>query len=1721
IIADVFENFGSSTVESVDEVDYYLFTVSKSYIGRVSGEDVGTYEYTVNTAMFDLGENFTVSVQTTQVFTIVQRTVVLNVGSQSTVLLSDTTPVYSEIIPSYMLSNVDMHLAAEIEVMLSGKLSIDPTKLQTTTVPEGYTAWEWHTILLAGDAGNDNICFELGDDTVYIIYFADAILIKLKSGVTFSAMFGTLWTESLVTFSTDKFELTSKQEIPAYDSISWTVSLRGVDANTYPSVGSYAVIISDIKLIKDGAEIEDCFVIADNFNFTFTAAPVVVRPTASVNGSFISTKTYGEPESVFGIGFEIVTVGGRPVEDYLAAGYTYEQIYNQISGEFVRGWFASTGDFREFGTRNSAATDANGFVIGTDGDYYAFYEGSAFTSSDRNFSVVTELDDTVRFHILPKEITLDAANFVGVSKSYDGSTNVNYNRVTAYSIADQLAFTSDDLKLAFEAQYNEIGSIEKETPVRIIFTNLRLEGRSVGNYVLTLIVNTSSTSHLYVGDEPAWNAEVSDAVRVEIECIYNNLENPAENEQIFIYMGTIALYKSDFTVTKAYDNSRVLGDGSISIAERSDDQNRGTSTLYQVWKRGEMQILEGSGAYNGTSVSNNYVINTLLLFFPIQGATGLRVVNGDAYLDPDGEYNDPDVKVTATDKGIRVELTNIRASITKRELNVDSFVMIAAVDRAYNSEAGVSTTYEFSSTALAPGDTPESVGLTLRARIDDTNFDQGTHRIAFMPVGTTSDDTILRSANYSINIDALNSEYYADKAKTVNISRAKLIPNGVFQNKEYDGTTDVEFTHGSGENDLTTLQYAEQLMHELVTFTVSGEVTYNLSANGKLNENVTANGWHNVLVSGLKIEEAAGNNYLRNYEIYGSRYVGESYRTVGAVTSGTTINDYEILDAMQLTKRKIQILVNNINIKEKVYDGTRDAVITVSLEGSHIVEGHDKFLEIQASGTFAKSIVNTNVAVTIGNIRLVAKEGGEEYLNNYLLEEYTERRAADIVPRPVSVTASLGTKTYDGLAKIPNNLISIDVSGLFENEAAGYAAQASGGAYFMDKNVLLDENGNVSGEKLGAVFNPELKNNRGKSNYAPAYATTVKDGDDYIAYVLDGVLHYKEQYDGDSKEVVYYYALPTVDKYILLSDSTLAEEAFKAGAIVGCYTFNKQEVYAVKSTYKGNVSGNLSAPVTYITGKGMIKQKNIYVSPNGIEIINNSVLTKMYDRTDKFYGTEGVDYQYNNEKGIVGLVKGDDVTLSGIQGKFDSADTTANYVIFTASGIGGTDKDNYIVDMSATSARRAGSITKRTIKSTLEDGTMVYGDVVGDIVGNITYKILGNQLINVNGEFVNKEYDLELWNGGLFMQLDKFAEMMGLTVADYKDIINVRYLKDGEDNFYEISSSDANWDKAYLMLSSINSLPTAKAVFNLSKPAAGTIANSYTLVGGNAINYNFQPVYMYTNSSSKMEVVRKNLFIATNGEEYTLVYGENAPSVNLLYLDINGNYGIASSETLNSVFGEYSPIVKFGVFNVNTNEFTTQISKYPTITLGEGEMYVVYVDGLKDKDGNQLTDEEIERVIPNYTINFGKAFAVVKDKVVMTYAGFEFTATASELFVRLPEVTDVELGEANGNEYHVTYNGTNLAGSALVGDIRAYDEIGILGENGISNAAVNAGVYEGHVMIVRSVAIDENDPNGYFVTWVSPVSVTFVVDKASPNLTVEGRSKYFDNEKYEYTVSGG
>ncbi|MDE6060998.1 MAG: hypothetical protein K2G31_05980, partial [Clostridia bacterium] len=1119
--------------------------------------------------------------------------------------------------------------------------------------------------------------------------------------------------------------------------------------------------------------------------------------------------------------------------------------------------------------------------------------------------------------------------------------------------------------------------IERETPVRIIFTNLRLEGRSIGNYKLTVIVNTSATCYMYENDNLSFSAEVSDAVRVEIECIRNNLENPAENEYIYIYMGTIALYKSDFTVTKAYDNSKALGDGSISVAERADEENRGTSTLYQVWKRGEMQILDGSGSYSGTSVSNNYVISTLILFFPIQGATGLRIVNGDESLDPDGQYNDRDVRVVATDRGIRVELTNIRASITKRELSVDSFVMIAAVDRAYNSEAGVSTTYEFSSTALAPGDTARSVGLTLRARIDDTNFDQGTHRIAFMPVGTTSDDTVLESGNYSINIEALNTEYYADKAKTVNISRAKLIPNGAFKDREYDGTTDVEFTHGESENDLTTVQYADKLLHELMTFTISGTVTYKLSANGKLNENVTESGLHNVLVSGMTISETSGNNYLRNYEIYGSRYVGESYRTVGAVTNGAAISDYEILDAMHLTKREIQILVNNINIKEKVYDGTRDAEITVSLEGSNIVEGHDKHLEIKASGSFAKSIVNTNVAVTIGNVRLVARdEKGLEYINNYLLKEYTERRAADIVPRPVAVTASLGEKTYDGSAKVSNNLISIGISGLFENEAAGYAAQASGGAYFVDKNVLLDENGNVSGDKPGAVFNPELKNNRGKSNYTPAYATTTKDGNDYIAFVLDGVLHYKEEYKGDSKEVIYYYTLPTVDKYILPSDTEKVKDALDADAIVACYNYNGQEVYAVKSTYEGNVSGNLDAPMTYISGKGKIKQKNIYVSSSGIEKIEGSTaFTKMFDRTDKFYGTDGVDFRYDPNKGIVGLVKGDEVTLLDIKGKFDSADTTANYVIFTASGISGADKDNYCVDMDATAARQLGSITKRTIKSTLQDGTMVYGDVIGDIVGNIKYTILGNELINVNGEIVNKEYDLDLWNGGLYMQIDKYAEMMGLTVITYKDIITERYLKDDKGNFYAISSSDKKWDSAYLMLSSIRSLPTAKAVFNLSKPAAGTVANSYTLVGGNAINYNFQPVYTAGNTS-KMEVVRKDLFIAADGATYTMIYGENEPNVNLLYLDINKNYGIASSETLNSVFGAYSPIVKFGIFNVVTKEFTRISTKYPTITLGDDEMYVVYIDGLKDKYGDKVADEDIEKIIPNYTLNFGAAFDV-------------------------------------------------------------------------------------------------------------------------------------------------
>ncbi|MDE7372470.1 MAG: hypothetical protein K2N18_00235, partial [Clostridia bacterium] len=871
------------------------------------------------------------------------------------------------------------------------------------------------------------------------------------------------------------------------------------------------------------------------------------------------------------------------------------------------------------------------------------------------------------------------------------------------------------------------------------------------------------------------------------------------------------------------------------------------------------------------------------------------------------------------------------------------------------------------------------------------------------------------------------------------------------------------------------------------------------------------------------------------------------------------------------TARKI--LSNNLVIKDKVYDMTDTADVKITLDVNSGIalkdeqDALDENISITATGKFAKSNVDTNIPVTISNVVLTAKAGYEKLLNNYELPAFSERRNASILPRPIGFTVDLGEKTYNGDAKINNNNVSFRFEtkeglSMLGSDAGNYVVDiAAGSTFFIDKNVAI-ENGQIVG-KEGTVFNPKLMSRlaRNTVNYVLTIATPDKNGEDYIAYVdIDGNLHYGEPVteENEGRVICYYYPLPTVDRYItiaydengVLTNEQAITDAFAADAIAGRYVIKGiGEVYAIDSTYEGDYTDYLENAMTYVKGYGTINQKVVSVSTTAINVLNKSAFEKMYDGTKTFFGVEGVDYEYTNG-GVIGVEKGDHVTVTGVVPEFDTEFTKASYVVFTPSGIGATEDHpdsldylNYRIDGKIGSAMIKGKITKRPIDAILNDGTMVYGVKVNTIVGDIQYKAHGNPFDGekATDDEKNGLYLLTEWDKQLYLSVPKFKAMMG--ADDLKDeLVNKVYVinMDGEilNGFDKLEGGEIDEeqiDKYYIQLSGITTLPTAKATFGMSSPQAGAKSIDYKLTLVTVDNYAFNPVYSNeTKGSSELTVVKRDLFIATSGDlvtakNYNKNYTGDDPTVERYYLDSDGNRGFAPSENDTSVFGANAPEVRWGVLNTVSGEWTeleidgsyAKGLKYALISddLGKDEVYAARLFVPQNANG-------YKEIASNYNVILPSGFVADGDNLYATYSYidekgneklYDFRTLASTLTIQRPDIGSITLHASDNDVFNYTYDGKNHVRDIVIGH-KDTDEIKLDNGDGNSIEAIDAGDYTGHVIVRREIKIDDGDTNGYYAEWISNEQITIRIAKASSKLEVVSTSRYFDGTSYAYEV---
>ena len=1719
IVADVFSAYNPVTDTTAD--GYALFYAGGS-ISRESAEGVGQYDFASDASLFDIDSNYSIIVQTTKYkFTIEKRIVKLDVSGQSSVFPFGTTveSEISKIAPAYKIAAKDMVVASQIEALFANGAQLSLGAQIAALTDENYSAAYKYAILLGGNLDDGNVVIELdASGAEYIVYVTkqNAIVVKVKDGVNFEFVYGFVWGENTLVFDSEKFEL---QGTPSgeYTSVKWSVDVAN---GTILDAGKRILSISGAKLYNGETALEDA-VFVEPVTVTINPATIVVKPTAQN-----LSKVYGEEDGVYGIGFDVASVGGQAIaKDGSYANVAYNDILAQINGVFVRAIFDKNGNRLSFASRYDGATDASGTAYGTDGRYYGFAVGTPFSTQNSNFKVEAAVDSTQKLAIEQKSIDLSTKYFVGIGKAYDGKTDVFYNGTNLYDLSSYLVLATDDVTLVANANYDS-----PEKGIRsIVFDAFSLSGAQALNYRIANFVNDGNSTQVN-GSAAKDTVAIDDSTFVTI--IY--IDNIDGKGNIIISAGIIALLKSDVTISKQYDNTKDLGVSSVSFAS-----GEGTKSLITADK---FLITEESDSFTGTEVNSNYVVN-VALFFVIDKPEEFDIKrdgiyeNSDIVIDENAVYNNR--------KGIKIVLKNMPASIKQRVLGTSSFQTLDAVDRDYNKKTDVDMTYTFAQGALAEGDTAQTIGLKLAGKAANANA--GTHSVR------VSGYSVL-DKNYYVDVDALNTAY-TDIG--VVISKARLVPNVKFADKTYDGTSNVVVDNVNGT--FTSVQYATNLEEELKKFSYdASKVSFMLSLNGAEDENVGANGKHNVLVSGLEVRfDGTDTDILKNYVLEGARYskVDDKYNKINSLQVGA-IDDFELIDAVNMSKKQIQLIVNDFDIKDKIYDGTTSASITINITDGRIVAGHSDLLEVVASGNFARKQTGKNIAIDVSVATLQIKNSlsQEQYdlaleaIDNYELVQYKGTITGNIKARPVLVSADLGTREYNGDEAVVKSNISYTFKNMIDADKKFYAIQTKNGSYFIDKNVAIDKDGNVIA-KDGTAYGLLLQNIKEKyDNYTLVYSNNSEiAGKKALAFVMaDGTIVYEKPAEAEIAE--YWYALETTDKYILKNDTASVEEAQNANAIVGFYKVDGVDAYLIASDYAGETSKLVDA-INYLPAQGKITQRTASIRASGIErATDTDAFEKTYDGTDIFFGQVGVDFNFSTSA-VSNVIIGDDVTIANVSAKFDSAYATAKYVVFTASGIAGADAYNYTIAGEKTSVevKLSGRIKARSINAYLADDEAEYGVSTGKFTGKVTYKLVGNDGVEyaLDNQFAN--------DTAFYISMSDFLAATGLDASNATllagvsyDLADGKYVKaaEGAIGGYVRMGEGAN-DK-------ISTLPQAYVSFAATTPEAGTTSTSYVLKGGRAKNYDFKPVYTDKGSvseangtTSKVSVVKKNLYVLTVSNAYSANYGEVMSvdgkllfNVGLRYLDKNGNDGIIGGQSVNTLFANdrtnFFPTVRLGVYNENTGVTTpaTQLAKISD-KLESYEHYVLYVVSDYDYDA-------VDTIVRNYNVVLAGIDTIsARDndgqvRTIFDIAGANAKFDTATLDIVLPKLTGVSVGSDTQNEFSYSYaidktgNGINRLHEVVQGELET-DEVIFVDDEGNELYPINVGTYSGIVKVRRYinangkfVARKDVDANGYYIEWNSgSVKKSIVIDKADVGLRAQNVSEYYNGAKHEYATAGG
>lgn len=1085
----------------------------------------------------------------------------------------------------------------------------------------------------------------------------------------------------------------------------------------------------------------------------------------------------------------------------------------------------------------------------------------------------------------------------------------------------------------------------------------------------------------------------------------------------------ITITKNDFSVNKVYDGTSSMTIDDIDIALSSP-----LCGLNVVFSKGSFGTKDA-----GVDIS----VGSITLI--VKGVVGIKT-------------QDTDISITDDGKDSTITINNVFATIQPRTIDLDEVILQIPSERNYNGTNEVAIGYMLSGNVLQTGDSIETLGAKFPATVpskdvqgdkespeaQDITFGEPTLATGNYAFGFTADDinaayadvtlTII-PADISLDIIAAGKTYFGSAGL---VYGADITVNGIKVNSEP--------IVGWGDTDNVTVNGQDSATYTLWNQSTDKEDFYvQLGADGNVR-------LHDLKVTGLDIE-ITGNPVNYNLTINDN-------------------NEYVFGEIFPLNPVKVSITLNDLSVKDKVYDGTIDAELNdVDLGNYGVTFNQDKdYLSLGYKAQFNTNNPNVQngVDVKISSVKLVSENAG--LLASYYIDiaslTGTLKAAGNIVAAPLAVDFDI-SKTYDGNV-FENVSVKYTLSGYAQTaDQSGYSVNFVTGA-FDDPNVAKDINGDLT-TVSGKVFGFELVRSPGVNNYRLVFASTTDNLQGYIKVAETGSL----PATNDQGRPLYYYefnaaterVVMTADGWDALSDEEKKTEEGKAVNIVAAYVEGDVKYYVLDGTPTGGMTSTKSLNESGADGiiEPALISYTVNVNPATAE---RDPFKKVFDDSNATIkaDAEGGNGWYYGGRGAEG--NDFEFVLGGEYG-FEIKDFS---VYYESSAVG--NGVNVVFRIDSFEIIGGGSIEIGESNNFTLLGGEGYKKAVGTITAKSVDVAFGNVKEDGKVHFTygdTHEYTYTYTTGGKEIKLAKDADGKTygyVAVADYTaagfaatDYTGRRYNINEETGAFEL-----NEEGAYIRIA---------GTFGDIAPA-----NEASIVNAGE--------YEVSNVSGK-------------ADNFTYAFATGTVVVDKAALTVGVSNEKLQKEFASSVYPDLAFVISTGELKLSDTE--AQIlaelkkgAKYFTFT-AEGVKGGAVVDRSMisaDLEGGAYYALDVEGALQNYDVKLDKTYT---------------------LDIVLPELTG--LSTASG-VFEKTYDGiavddANAFAAKYIKGTQSGDTFSLAWAGG--TVAKNAGDYNWTITVNRSLGKDATDAKEYTIS--ATISGEYAVLKRNATLTT--------NEKYDFT----